>query len=183
MSTILNPKQGCYTIHHEIINFSTAQHRFSFGKQRRFPSVKPTTPTDFTVTLNSTFGRRSPSFGIGTRFKNLQLREQRKLQTLFFGFYEETAFICFDVMPYFILIQCKRRHQAHTIWTQASTGRAPQSKETHSPRILVSSVPAQPTIMYMCQVVAPREVVNLSLGLERMRTKTWRQGTTQSSLQ
>jgi hypothetical protein len=79
MSTILNPKQGCYTIHHDIINFSTSQQKFSFGKQRRFPSVKPTTPTDFTVTLNSTFGRRSPSFGVGERFKNLANREQCKL--------------------------------------------------------------------------------------------------------
>ena len=82
MSTILNPKQGCYTIHHDIINFSTSQQKFSFGKQWRFPSVKPTTPTDFTANLTSTFGRRSPSFGVGERFKNLANREQCKLHSL-----------------------------------------------------------------------------------------------------
>lgn len=56
--------------HCPVVNFSTAQHKFSFGTSRRFPLVKPTTPTDFTVKLGSTLqSRRSPTFGKGDRFR------------------------------------------------------------------------------------------------------------------
>jgi hypothetical protein len=78
MSSILNSKQRGYTIHHEVVNFSTAQSKFSFCKDRRFKSISQTTPTDFTVDMPSTFGKRSPSFGIGERFKNFVPKEKRK---------------------------------------------------------------------------------------------------------
>ena len=82
MSTILNPKQRCYSIHHEVINFSSAQHRFSFSKDTRFPNSKPTTPTDFTTTLPTTFGRKSPTFGVGERFKIRIPKNERKFSTV-----------------------------------------------------------------------------------------------------
>jgi len=36
MSTIIAPKSGNMTIRHDVVNFSTAQSRFSFSKGRRF---------------------------------------------------------------------------------------------------------------------------------------------------
>jgi len=78
MSTIHNTREGSFTIRHDIINFSTAQSKYSFGKDQRFKTLKPNTPTDFNVQLPSTFGRRSPSFGIGERFKGLVTKHKRK---------------------------------------------------------------------------------------------------------
>lgn len=74
MSTIQTQstmKQRSFSIvHHDAINFSTAQHKFSFGKGRRFPSLGLTCPTDFNTNLNSTItSNKSPTFGIGNRFK------------------------------------------------------------------------------------------------------------------
>jgi hypothetical protein len=40
MSTILDPKTGGLLTQYENVNFSTAKHKFSFGKGPRFPSVK-----------------------------------------------------------------------------------------------------------------------------------------------
>ena len=48
MSTVHNYKQACDTITHDSVNFSTAQSRYSFQKDRRFSSLHPTlTATDF----------------------------------------------------------------------------------------------------------------------------------------
>lgn len=72
MSTIeQSSKQRSFSVvHHNTLNFSTAQHKFSFGKGRRFTSLGLNTPTDFTMTLQSTIkSSRSPTFGIGNRFK------------------------------------------------------------------------------------------------------------------
>lgn len=70
MTTVHNIKQMADTIYHEAINNSTANQKYSFPKNKRFSNISTgITPTDFTVNLNSTFGRRSPSFGFGDRFK------------------------------------------------------------------------------------------------------------------
>lgn len=79
MSTMRNNNQGTYTIRHDIINFSTAQSRFSFSKGRRFVALTPNTPTDFNESLPGTFGRRSPSFGVGERFQAPMTKSQSKL--------------------------------------------------------------------------------------------------------
>ncbi len=69
MTSIKNTKFRCQTVHHDSVNFSTAHQKYSFSKDRRFPKISAAiTPTDFTEKLNSTFNRRSPSFGIGDRF-------------------------------------------------------------------------------------------------------------------
>jgi hypothetical protein len=69
MSTLQSSRLKAFTITHDVVNFSTAQQKYSFGKDSRFKQTVTTTPTDFNVTLPSTFDRRSPSFGIGDRFK------------------------------------------------------------------------------------------------------------------
>ena len=79
MSTILNPKQRCYSIVHESVNFSTSKQKYSFGRERRFPSVSRPTPSEFNTELGSTFGKRSPSFGYGDRFKTLNINGRGKL--------------------------------------------------------------------------------------------------------
>ena len=68
MSTVHNTKQMCETIYHDAVNFSTAQSKYSFSKDRRFAPGITGVHTDFTQNLTSTLGRRSPSFGIGDRF-------------------------------------------------------------------------------------------------------------------
>jgi hypothetical protein len=75
-------KQRSYSIvHHDIINYSTSHHKYSFGKGRRFINLKPNPATDYTVTLGSTMhSNKSPTFGVGNRFRNV--RNTRKLRIL-----------------------------------------------------------------------------------------------------
>ena len=68
MTSVRNKKLNCETIHHDAINFSTAKSRFSFSKDKRFININAITTTDYTAKIGTTFGRRSPSFGIGDRF-------------------------------------------------------------------------------------------------------------------
>ena len=57
------------SITHESLNFSPTKQKFSFSRGERFKSFSGKTPSEFTTTLGSTFGKRSPSFGVGARFK------------------------------------------------------------------------------------------------------------------
>ena len=54
------------------MNFSPTKQRFSFSKEQRFKSIANPALADFTHELPSTFKRRSPSFGIGERFKKVR---------------------------------------------------------------------------------------------------------------
>lgn len=57
MSTVHNFKQGCDTVHHEVVNESTAQSKYSFTKDRRFSNLHPTlTATDFNTKVKSSLG-------------------------------------------------------------------------------------------------------------------------------
>ena len=47
------------------------QKEYSFPKSSRFPLLKPNTPTDFTSNVQSITRSRSPSFGVGDRFKSV----------------------------------------------------------------------------------------------------------------
>ena len=70
MSLSTSNKHKCLLVTHDAINFSPTKQRFSFSRDQRFKSISGTTPTpsEFTHTLPGTFGRRSPSFGVGDRF-------------------------------------------------------------------------------------------------------------------
>jgi hypothetical protein len=70
-------------INHDVVNLSTAQAKFSFGKGRRFSTLKPTVETEFSITLGSTMAnKKSPSFGVGDRFK--RQRRTSKLIKIFY---------------------------------------------------------------------------------------------------
>ena len=71
MSVSANTKHKCLLVTHDAINFSPTKAKYSFSKDQRFKSITGTTrtPSEFSHTLPHTFGRRSPSFGIGERFK------------------------------------------------------------------------------------------------------------------
>ena len=76
MTSVYSDKQRCETVHHEVVNFSSAQSKFSFPKDRRRSQVPASiTPTDFNYTLKSSFGNRSPSFGVGERFKTTRYQQ------------------------------------------------------------------------------------------------------------
>ena len=76
MTSVYSSKQRCETVHHDVVNFSTAQSKFSFPKDRRRSLVPASiTPTDFNYTLKGAFGNRSPSFGIGERFKTTRYQK------------------------------------------------------------------------------------------------------------
>jgi hypothetical protein len=78
MVSFPNKKQGGFEIRHNIVNFSTAQQRFSFSKEQRFQYFAKT-KTDFTAVLGSTFSKRnSPGFGIGDRFRSFTSKANRK---------------------------------------------------------------------------------------------------------
>lgn len=63
-------KRSYSIVAHDVVNFSSAQHKYSFGKGRRFINLKQNPQTDFTVTLQSTMkSNKSPTFGVGSRFK------------------------------------------------------------------------------------------------------------------
>ena len=108
MSTIQTQstmKQRSFSIvHHEAINFSTAQHKFSFGKGRRFPSLGLTCPTDFNTNLKSTItSNKSPTFGIGNRFKeprktgkyisSVLCQKYKFLTTMFYNRYDTPSWL------------------------------------------------------------------------------------------
>lgn len=61
--------QRALSITHESINFSPSKQKYSFSKGDRFKSISGRTPSEFTVTLKDTFNKRSPSFGVGERFR------------------------------------------------------------------------------------------------------------------
>ena len=71
MSTATNPKHKCLLVTHDAVNFSPSKAKYSFSRDQRFRSISGVsgTPSEFTHHLPQTFGRRSPSFGIGDRFK------------------------------------------------------------------------------------------------------------------
>jgi hypothetical protein len=55
MSTVRSAKQGFDTVTHDNVNFSTAQSRFSFKRDRRFSSLHPTlTATEFSTNVKTT---------------------------------------------------------------------------------------------------------------------------------
>ena len=59
---------GGFVTKYSMINFSTAKQNFSFGKDKRFPSL-PKKPTEVTCyDLPPTFRTRTCGFGIGDRF-------------------------------------------------------------------------------------------------------------------
>lgn len=63
----MQPEQ---VVHHNVVNFSSAQHQFSFSKTRRFNEKHPVVTTDFKYEPRSSFTKqRSPTFGYGERFK------------------------------------------------------------------------------------------------------------------
>ena len=72
MSTMTSTKHKCLLVTHDAVNFSPSKAKYSFSKDQRFKSISGTvrTPSEFTHHLPQTFGRRSPSFGVGERFKN-----------------------------------------------------------------------------------------------------------------
>ena len=72
MSTTHNSKHRCLSLTHDSVNFSPSKQKYSFSKGSRFKSISGATPSDFNHHLPGTFGRRSPSFGIGDRFKQLR---------------------------------------------------------------------------------------------------------------
>lgn len=61
----------CLLVTHDAVNNSPTKAKYSFSKEKRFSSISGTfhTPSEFTHDLPHTLGRRSPSFGIGERFK------------------------------------------------------------------------------------------------------------------
>jgi len=67
-------KHKCLLLTHEQVNFSPTKANFSFSKDKRFKSIAGhvNEKSEFTHTLPSTFGRRSPSFGVGQRFKSIK---------------------------------------------------------------------------------------------------------------
>ena len=67
-------KHKCLLLTHEQVNFSPTKMNFSFSKDKRFKSLAGHTleASEFTHTLPSTFGRRSPSFGVGERFRSIK---------------------------------------------------------------------------------------------------------------
>ena len=73
MSTTTNPKHKCLLVTHDAINFSPSKAKYSFSRDQRFKSISGTKreASEFNVNLPNTFGRRSPSFGIGDRFKSI----------------------------------------------------------------------------------------------------------------
>ena len=81
MSTTHNPKHRCLSVTHESVNFSPTKQKYSFSKGSRFKSLSGPTNCELNHTLPGTFGRRSPSFGIGDRFKIL--KKPRKSIILF----------------------------------------------------------------------------------------------------
>ena len=71
MSVSNNSKHKCLLLTQESINFSPSKMSHSFAKDKRFNSISghKYEKSEFTHTMKSTFGRRSPSFGVGDRFK------------------------------------------------------------------------------------------------------------------
>ena len=71
MSVATSNKHKCLLVTHDAINFSPSKAKYTFSKDQRFKSISgtTTTPSEFSHTLPGTFGRRSPSFGVGDRFK------------------------------------------------------------------------------------------------------------------
>lgn len=71
MSTSNNNKHKCLLVTHEMVNFSPSKAKYSFSRDQRFKSISGTTRTasEFNHNMPQTFGRRSPSFGVGERFK------------------------------------------------------------------------------------------------------------------
>ena len=71
MSVSATSKHKCLLVTHDAVNFSPSKAKYTFSKDQRFKSISGTsrTPSEFTVNLPHTFGRRSPSFGVGERFK------------------------------------------------------------------------------------------------------------------
>ena len=72
MSTTHNSKHRCLSLTHDSVNFSPTKQKYSFSKGSRFKSISGPTNCEFNHHLPGTFGRRSPSFGIGDRFKQLR---------------------------------------------------------------------------------------------------------------
>lgn len=73
MSVHNSSKHRCLLLTHDAVNFSPSKQKYSFSRDQRFKSISGTkaTPSEFTHNLPQTFGRRSPSFGIGERFKKM----------------------------------------------------------------------------------------------------------------
>ena len=71
MSTTNSSKHKCLLLTHDAINFSPSKMSHSFAKDKRFNSISgyKFEKSEFTHTLKPTFGKRSPSFGVGDRFK------------------------------------------------------------------------------------------------------------------
>ena len=63
--TIESQKLGGYIKQYEVVNFSTAKQKFSFGKGNRFPSVCKVTNQSIGYDLPSTRTSRTTGFGIG----------------------------------------------------------------------------------------------------------------------
>ena len=76
MSVSAYSRHKCLLVTHDAVNFSPAKAKYSFSRDQRFKSITGTTrtPSEFNHHLPHTFGRRSPSFGVGERFKT---REER----------------------------------------------------------------------------------------------------------
>ena len=76
MSVSAYSKHKCLLVTHDAVNFSPAKAKYSFSRDQRFKSITGTTrtPSEFNHHLPHTFGRRSPSFGVGERFKTREAK-------------------------------------------------------------------------------------------------------------
>ena len=66
--TIESASLGGFVKQYEVVNFSTAKQKYSFGKSTRFPSVMQPKNHNIGYDLPSTKTKRAAGFGVGQRF-------------------------------------------------------------------------------------------------------------------